>query len=217
MNAWRAGAGLTTRSKRGSTGAPGTFGISARSGGSSAAVRASGWAAFCEVALSMSERTPWSTRNGEKEASTAAPIPARLVRFTVLLLLLAGVVGPRGRPVSLALDRRIELDGFSRLGPLQDDLLVADPHYSGVPVALPEVDGPAIDRYLVAVFRDDHDLRGRRARRGLVPVSGSAENLWRGPRGIAQSLRENPRPAERGYHRQYRCQVRSHGFSGLSG
>src|SRR5258707_12346295 len=33
MNTCRAGAALTTRSKRGSTGAPGTFGISARSGG----------------------------------------------------------------------------------------------------------------------------------------------------------------------------------------
>src|SRR5258705_11811239 len=107
----------------------------------------------------------------------AAAIAARLVRFTVLLLLLAGVVCPRGRPVFLALDRRIELDGFSRLGSLQDDLLVGDPHHGGIPIALAEADRAAIDRYLSAVLRDDHDLRGGGAGCGLVAVTGSAKSF----------------------------------------
>src|SRR6266849_1112774 len=104
MNTCRAGAEFTTRSKGGSTGAPGTLGISARSSGSSAARTASGWLVLCAVALSTSERTPWSTRNGEQEASTAATITARLVRFTVLLLLLAGGISLRGTRVFLTLD-----------------------------------------------------------------------------------------------------------------
>src|SRR6266852_5303642 len=129
MNTCRAGAALTTRSKRGSTGAPGTLGISARSGGSSASRTVSGSLAFCWVALSISESMPWSTRNGAHEPNSAAIIATRLVRFTVLpLLLLAGGFTLRGRPVLPALDRRVKLDGFSRLGPLQDDFLVTDPH-----------------------------------------------------------------------------------------
>src|SRR3989442_7629128 len=215
MNTCRAGAVLTTRSKRGSTGAPGTLGISARSGGSSASRTAFGWLPFCAVALSISEITDRSTWNGAQEPSRAAAIAARLVRFTVLLLLLAGVVSPRGRPVSLE-DRRIELDGFSRLGSLQYDLLVRDLRHSGVPVVLAEFDRPPVDRHLAAGFGDDHDLHGRRALCGLIPVGGSAENFQRRPRGIVQSLRKAARRAERDDERETHCQISSHVLSGLN-
>src|SRR5712691_6395938 len=190
MNTCRAGAELTTRSKRGSTGAPGTLGISARSGGSSASRTASGCLAFRWVALSISESTPWSTLNGAHEPNNAATIATRLVRFTIHLLLLAGSFTLRGRPVLLALDRRIKLDGFSRLGPLQDDFLVADPHQSRVAVAPAQTDRPAVDRRLAAVSGDDHDLRGRRTDRRLKSTRGAAENFPGRPGRIAQSLRE---------------------------
>src|SRR5438132_13448989 len=198
MNPCRARAVLTTRSKRGSTGAPGTLGISARSGRSSASRTAFGWLPFCAVALSISEITDRSTWNGAQEPSRAAAIAARLVRFTVLLLLLlAGGFTLRGRPVSLAMDRRKELDGFSRLGSLQYDLLVRDLHHSGVPVVLAEFDRPPVDRHLVAVSRDDHDLRGRSTDRRFKSTRGTAENFPRRASRIVQSLRKAARRAER--------------------
>src|SRR6266446_414142 len=121
-----------------------------------------------------------------------------------------------GRPVFPSMHGRIELDDFGRVALSQYDFLVADSDQSRATVASAQTDRPAIDRHLAAVFRDDHDLRGRPARSGLVGIGESADNFARRPRGIAQSLRKAARRAERDDEHETQGQISSHVFSGLS-
>src|SRR5947207_10139295 len=220
MNTCCAGAALTTRSKRGSTGAPAACGISALSGGSSASRTATDWFdAACLAALSISATILSSTLYGPAQETSKAVNAVTLIRFMSSLLPLLG--GFRlflsGRPVSpSSIHGRIELDDFGRVALSQYDLLGADSHQSRGAVAPAKIDGPAIDRHLAPVFCDDHDLRGRRAPCGLVGAGGSADNFPRRPHGIAQPLCENPRRAERDDERDTEGQISSHVFSGLS-
>ena len=95
MNTCCAGAALTTRSKRGSTGAPAAFGISALSGGSSASRTATDWFdAACLAALSISATILSSTLYGPAQETVGcegAPAEpgsrfAKLPQFCPLVL-----------------------------------------------------------------------------------------------------------------------------------
>src|SRR2546429_5059539 len=86
-----AGAALTTRSKRGSTGAPAAFGISALSGGSSASRTATDWFdAACLAALSISATILSSTLYGPAQETSKAVNAVTLIRFMSSLLPLLG-------------------------------------------------------------------------------------------------------------------------------
>src|SRR3989442_6237891 len=218
MNTCCAGAPLTTRSKRGSTGVPATFGISALRGGSSASRTAMGWFdAACLAALSISATMLGSTLYGPAQETSNAANALTLIRFMSRLLttprrleLLLG-----GGPALRAPHRRIELDSFGPFGSLQDDLLVADPRQSRVAVAPAQNDRLPVDRRLAALLRDDHDLRRRKICRGLDKVC-TAESFPGRPGGIAQSLRVAPRRAERDDERETQRQISSHVLSGLN-
>src|SRR2546425_9049661 len=220
MNTCCAGAALTTRSKRGSTGVPATFGISALRGGSRASRTAVGcFDAACRAALSISATMLWSTLYGPaQETSKAATNTSTLIRFMGPLLTtprhLEILLG--GGPALRAPYRRIELDGFGPFGPLQDDLLVADPHQSRVVVAPAQNDPLPVDRRPVAIRRDDHDLSRRRIAHELGGARATAENFPGRARGIVQSLRKAARRAERDDERETQRQISSHVLSGLN-
>src|SRR6266699_3726829 len=219
MNTCWAGAPLTTRSKRGSAGLPAAFGISALRGGSSASRTAIGWFdAACLAALSISATMLWSTLYGPAQETSNAANTLTLIRFMSPLLPPPGgcrlLLG--GRPVFPSIHRRIELDDFGCIALSQHYFLVADSHQSRVAVAPTQDDRPAIDRNLAAVFRDDHDLRGRPARCEVVGFGESADNFPRRPRGIVQALGDAARRTERDEERKTQGQISSHVFSGLS-
>src|SRR3989475_8344550 len=120
-----------------------------------------------------------------------------------------------GGPALRALYRRIKFDSFGSFGPLQDELLVADPRQSRVAVAPAQNDRLPVDRRLAAVLRDDHDLRRRKICRGLDKVC-TAESFPGRPGGIAQSLCVAPRRDERDDERETQRQISSHVLSGLN-
>src|SRR2546427_13076456 len=121
-----------------------------------------------------------------------------------------------GGPALRALYRRIKFDSFGSFGPLQDELLVADPHQSRVAVAPAQNDRLPVDRRLAAVLRDDHDLRRRWIAHGFSRACAAAENFPGRAGGIVQVLGDAARRAGRDDERETQRQISSHVFSGLS-
>src|SRR5262245_42933518 len=143
MNTCCAGAVLTTRSKRGSTGAPGSLGISARNGGSSASRTASGWLArLCFAAPATSARMAGSvclvTIGGSTHDASRTSI-ARLILFMVSILPSIGGVGRAalGGPHP-AVHRGIQPDHFGGTRLLENDFGVVDPDKGRVSVSPPQ-------------------------------------------------------------------------------